>query len=302
MFKKKCHEERCPYCGFMTSYVHDRRTRKVRDLPILNHSVCLFVLVKRYQCQNCQSVFSEPYESIQPNKHQTNRYREYLFELCQDTTIQDVSRKQKIPYSTLERIYYSVAQEKAALHQKQIHEALDKDELVLSLDEVSVRKGQRYETVLTEAKLGCVIGMHKDRDCDSTIQLFNQNVLSSQTVQTIVLDMWEPYHKAIQSVFPLAKGFAKLKKARFLLLKGYESLQDHQKARLEEILEEYPELACAYYLKELFRDFYKLTDYDDAHDLLEEWIQLARNSPYSSFSSSAANMIVGRMAAVKEGT
>jgi hypothetical protein len=42
---------------------------------------------------------------------------------------------------------------------------------------------------LTEAKLGCVIGMHKDRDCDSTIQLFNQNVLSSQTVQTIVLDI-----------------------------------------------------------------------------------------------------------------
>ncbi|XWN53148.1 ISL3 family transposase [Anoxybacillus flavithermus] len=302
--QKKCHEERCPYCGFMTSYVHDRRTRKVRDLPILNHSVCLFVLVKRYQFQNCQSVFSESYESIQPNKHQTNRYREYLFELCQDTTIQDVSRKQKIPYSTLERIYYSVAQEKAALHQKQIHEALDKDELVLSLDEVSVRKGHRYETVLTEAKLGCVIGMHKDRDCDSTIQLFNQNVLSSQTVQTIVLDMCEPYHKAIQSVFPLAtividkyhvvqkvtqaldkvrKRFAKLKKARFLLLKGYESLQDYQKARLEEILEEYPELACAYYLKELFRDFYKLTDYDDAHDLLEEWIQLARNSPYSSF-------------------
>lgn len=56
------------------------------------------------------------------------------------------------------------------------------------------------------------------------------------------------------------------------------NLQDHQKA----CLEEYPELACVYDLKELFRDF-KLTDYDDAHDLLEEWIQLARNSPYSSF-------------------
>ncbi|REJ22874.1 MAG: hypothetical protein C6W54_12535 [Bacillaceae bacterium] len=30
---------------------------------------------------------------------------------------------------------------------------------------------------------------------------------------------------------------------------------------MEEILKEYPELACAYDLKELFRDFYKLTDY-----------------------------------------
>ena len=102
--QKKCHEERCPYCRCMTSYVHDRRTRKVRNLPILNHSVYLFVLVKRYQCQNCQSIFSEPYESIQPNKHQTNKYREYLFELCQDTTIQDVSRKQDSVFDLRENV------------------------------------------------------------------------------------------------------------------------------------------------------------------------------------------------------
>lgn len=82
----------------------------------------------------------------------------------------------------------------------------------------------------------------------------------------------------------MRKGTAKLKKVRFLVLKGYESLQDHQKVRLEDILEEYPELACAYHLKELFRDFYKLTDYDNVHDLFEEWIQLARNSPYPIFS------------------
>lgn len=29
-------KERCPFCGFYTSKFHDQRTKKVRDLPVLN--------------------------------------------------------------------------------------------------------------------------------------------------------------------------------------------------------------------------------------------------------------------------
>ncbi len=39
-------QERCPHCGFATSSVHDRRTRKVRDLAIFHQPVYLFVKVK----------------------------------------------------------------------------------------------------------------------------------------------------------------------------------------------------------------------------------------------------------------
>ena len=41
------------------------------------------------------------------------------------------------------------------------------------------------------------------------------------------------------------------------------------------MLETHDDLAYAYFLKELFRDFYKSTDYDTAERLLTEWIQLA---------------------------
>lgn len=123
--QKKTSEERCSYCGFLSSTIHDRRTRKVRDLDILNNHVYLFIKVKRYKCLNCCEVFSESYQSIQPGKHQTNRLREYLYDLCQDTTIQHVSQKHKIPYSTLERIYYSVASEKAAIHQENLAHSID---------------------------------------------------------------------------------------------------------------------------------------------------------------------------------
>jgi transposase len=100
-----------------------------------------------------------------------------------------------------------------------------------------------------------VLGMVHQRTTESTKQLLHQNVMSKESVKTV-------------------------EKSRFLLLKGYEKLTDDQKKKLSEILEEYPNLTCAYYLKEILREFYKLKVYDDALKFLEEWIQLAWSSPY----------------------
>ncbi|OQP11990.1 ISL3 family transposase, partial [Geobacillus zalihae] len=272
-----------------TSSVHDRRTRKVRDLAIFHQPVYLFVKVKRYRCWNCSQVFSATLESIQPNRHDTNRFYEYLYELCEGSTIQEVSRKHRIPYTTLERIYYSIASKKAKERQTAT-EASFQEGMALSLDEIAVKKGHQYETVLMDAKAGSVMGMHADRQYDSAINLLSRNVLSKEMVQTVILDMWEPYHKEVRALFPSAsividkyhvvqkvtqaldqarKEFPRLKKARFLLLKGYEKLRKNQQFRLNDILEEYPALSIAYYLKELFRDFYRTDHYDQAKECLE---------------------------------
>uniref|UniRef100_A0A7U4DMP4 Transposase IS204/IS1001/IS1096/IS1165 family protein n=1 Tax=Geobacillus sp. (strain Y4.1MC1) TaxID=581103 RepID=A0A7U4DMP4_GEOS0 len=299
-------QERCPHCGFLTSTVHDRRTRKVRDLAVFRQPVYLFVEVKRYRCWNCFQVFSASFESIPPNQYYTNRCYEYFYELCEGSTIQEVSRKHRIPYTTLERIYYSIASKKAKERQAAM-EASSPEGMVLSLDEIAVKKGQQYETVLMDAKAGSVMGMHADRQCDSAINLLSQNVLSKEMVQTVILDMWEPYHKAVRALFPSAsividkyhvvqkvtqaldqarKELSSLKKARFLLLKGYEKLRKDQRLRLDDILEEYP-LSIAYYLKELFRDFYRTEEYNEAKERLEEWIGLAKQSPFASFQQAA---------------
>ncbi|NNV10302.1 hypothetical protein ETC03_29695, partial [Geobacillus sp. MMMUD3] len=41
-----------------------------------------------------------------------------------------------------------------------------------------------------------------------------------------------------------------------------EKLRQDQRHRLDDILEEYPVLSIAYYLKELFRDFYRTDGYN----------------------------------------
>nr|WP_250637040.1 MULTISPECIES: transposase [unclassified Anoxybacillus] len=69
------------------------------------------------------------------------------------------------------------------------------------------------------------------------------------------------------------------------MLKGYEKLRKNQQFRLNDTLEEYPALSIAYYLKELFRDFYRTDHYDQAKECLEEWIWLAK--PFCFFSTSS---------------
>ncbi|MBB3869603.1 hypothetical protein HNR78_002500, partial [Parageobacillus toebii NBRC 107807] len=66
------------------------------------------------------------------------------------STIQEVSRKHRIPYTTLERIYYSIASKKAKERQTAT-EASFQEGMVLSLDEIAVKKGHQYETVFMQS-------------------------------------------------------------------------------------------------------------------------------------------------------
>lgn len=297
-------KERCSYCGFITESVHDWRTKKVRDLPVLGKPLYLIVKVKRFRCHNCGETFSQSFDSIGTNKRQTNRYREHLYNLCIGSTIQDVSRKEKVPYTTLERIFYSVAKEKENKRMEQLEYSLEKNGLVLSIDEIAVRKGHQYETVLMNARTGRVIGMEQHRTFKSTQTLLSAGILTNKHVHTVIIDMWEPYHKAVKSVFPEAcividkyhvvqkvtraldqvrKNLSGVKKARFKLLKSYETLTLSEKLQLDKMIEENLDLTYAYFLKELFRDFYRSPDFDTAVLLLEEWIDLAMSSPFPSF-------------------
>ena len=203
--EKKAEEERCPQCGFHSSIVHDKRTRKVRDLSVLNKPLYLMICIKRYRCQNCEEVFSSSFESVASHQHHTQRFRLFVYEQVLGTTIQDISRKYQIAYSTVERIFYSVAQEKANDHQTAILEIQDDQDITLSLDEIAVRKGHKYETVLYDANLGAVLGMHQNRDFDSTIELLSSKIIHPAQVKNVVVDMWDPFHKAIRTIFPNAQ-------------------------------------------------------------------------------------------------
>jgi len=46
---------RCPFCGFKTRTVHDRRRHKIRDLPMSGRRVTLVWIRRRFSCSNCDA-------------------------------------------------------------------------------------------------------------------------------------------------------------------------------------------------------------------------------------------------------
>lgn len=289
--------KRCPHCGFIKVKHHDQRVRKVRDLDLLGKSLFLLIQVRRWYCLNCEAVFSEELPSVPPGKHQTYRFREHIFKMCQDTTISYVSRQIHMSYKTVERIYYDLA----APSIPDIEPSA-----VIGIDEVAVRKGHRYETVVSDLLTGHVHLMGANRDTSSTIQLLAP--LAEYPIQAVVMDMWRPFYKAVQQVFPntpividkyhvvqkinhafdqirkntqhQVKG---LKKGRYALLKRPFRLTEKQFQKLDHYHQESQELAHAYYLKEWFYDFYEQPNIDEARNFLAQWIEAATSSPFKPY-------------------
>jgi transposase len=70
---------------------------------------------------------------------------------------------------------------------------------VLAVDEISVKKGHRYLTVVLDYLSGRVVYVGKHRKSKTLETFFNQlNPQQRNSIEAIVMDMWDPYIKAVK--------------------------------------------------------------------------------------------------------
>jgi transposase len=70
---------------------------------------------------------------------------------------------------------------------------------ILAVNEIAVRRGHQYLTVVIDYLSGRVLFVGKDRKADTLIRFFNQ--LSSDQrmgIEAIAMDMWDPFIKAVK--------------------------------------------------------------------------------------------------------
>ncbi|GGK32663.1 hypothetical protein GCM10010965_26940 [Caldalkalibacillus thermarum] len=177
-----------------------------------------------------------------------------------------------------------------------------------------MRKGHVYETVVTDLVLGQVHEMRANRDYESALDVMS--TFCEQDIHLIVMDMWRPYYKAAQTLFPhatividkyhvvqkvnqafdvirksVSKELKGVKNGRFALLKRHFRLTDKQNKKLDEYHSQSEELAYAYYLKEWFYDLYEQHDSNQAETFLDTWIQAALQSPFKPFHDFSKTLV-----------
>ena len=278
--------------------------RRFRTIPMGSKVVFLDLEVQRVGCLRCGNIRQASLGFADPRFSYTHAFERYALDLSKHMTIRDVSRHLGVSWDVIKEI------QKRYLTDKFSNPCL-KDVHTIAIDEISVRKGHQYLTVVLDMESGAVIFVGDGKGADALEPFWKRIGHSKAKINAVAMDMSPAYISAVSTHLPKAtivfdhfhivKFFndklsdlrrdlyreAKddlqkdvLKGTRWLLLKNPENLdtQKREKERLEEALKLNQPLSCAYYLKEYLRQIWLQANKKQAERILDDWIQKAQSS------------------------
>ena len=294
-YKPLCHE-----CSSEAATIHSKNhIRLIRDLNMANTEVFLQVNYRKIWCDTCNKVRVERMTFADAGQHVTNRLARYIHGLCKILTVKDVAEHLHIDPKTVKEI------DKFFLEQSFGQDNFN-DLRVLMIDEIAVRKGHRYMTVVADYFSGKVVWMGRNRD-KRTLDGFFRNFTDGQknAIEAVAMDMWEPYINRVKyycpnarivfDLFHLVQSFNAvidhvrrteylqargnhrevLKGSRYLLLKNEENLNDEQRNRLAALLKFNRTLSIIYILKDQLKLLYYYSDHRKVKQALDDWCTMA---------------------------
>jgi len=300
----------CPTCDTVSAQVHDSNARRVRDVPWAGKRCSLVLPARRFKCARCRRPFTEPHAALAPRARYTRRYEDYLFEQCRGTTIQAVHRREGLGYKAVEGAFYRMA---ARQHAAAVVGPVRR----LGIDEIALKKGHgQYALVLSDLDHGRVLTVLPERTKEALeAYLATWSADQRAAITAVALDLWEPYHLAVQACLPNAQITAdrfhvmqnlndrvtearrviqraapeaekeQLKGGRWLLVKTAADLTDEEQAKLEAMFVVSPTLKRLHELKEAFRDVFETApDRPTALSQLADWMRDVERSGMASLT------------------
>lgn len=217
----------CQHCGRRITKSHGHgRAIKLRHTSIFGHRVYIRLLPKRYKCPDCDDKTTTQkldwYEDKSPH---TKAYDRHLMVQLVNSTVEDVSRKEKVGYAAVDGAI-----------DRCIHTSVNWDEYtelkVLGIDEVSRRKGRKdYIAIITTQQSDghvAVLGVLVDRKKE-TVRQFLESIPKRlrRTMETVCTDMWDGYVNAVEE-FTAAHAEVDIRVVidRFHVAKNYRNAVD----------------------------------------------------------------------------
>jgi len=307
---------RCSACGSRRVRPKGRIPRQFRCVPIGTRPVRIRFGVPRVECLHCGKTRQVEVTFAQPRRRYTNAFRNYVLSLAQFMTILDVSLLLQVSWGMVKEI-----------QKEDLERRFGKPRLKglrrIAIDEIAVRKGHRYLTVVLDLDSVRVVFVGQGKGADALKPFWKRLRRSRAKVEAVATDMSWAYIFALSENLPQAAIVCDrfhvikllndkltelrrelyrtttdvlqkkvLKGIRWLLLKRPENLDqdrnEHQ--RLEEALKLNQPLALAYYLEEQLGEFWDLEDEQGAEALLLDWLALAKASGIATLISFARTL------------
>jgi transposase len=291
----------CHVCGQPARTVHSKTRKFVRDLDFADCRMMLQVEHRKVWCEHCGGVRVEALEFVEAGRRHTKRLAAYAAQLCRSgLPVSTVADHLDLDPKTVKEIDKTALQ---AEFGKTDYSGLRR----LAIDEIAVKKGHNYMTVVLDYDTGRVVWMGAGRQKETLDAFFAAMPPKvRQAIQAVAVDMWEPYKDCIQrwcpnaevvyDLFHVLKAFneviddirnEELRKAdaagrqtlqgsKYLFLKNWGNLRRDQRGRLKEILALNERLNTVYWLKDFLAHIWDYHIPGWAEGALAEWCAVAR--------------------------
>ena len=288
----------CPGCGQGCLFVHSTEARTVRHLDVFHRRCYLRFEVRIVQCPRC-GLRTEANDLVASRKRGTKAFRRYVGSLCQLLPNSQVANHVGLSEDTVRTIDKEyLAETYPAPNFKRLRR--------LAIDEIAYRKGHNYLTVVLDYDIGEVVWTGEGRS-EAALAVFFEFIgpMVCKQIVAVSMDMSAAYFKAVRRYCPKARAVfdrfhvAKhindavnetrkltmaraseeqrqvVKGKRFILLRRFGNLQDHQVNDLAELIELNNDLSTVYLLKEQFDEFWNRGNAGSAAKFLDAWLREA---------------------------
>jgi transposase len=297
----------CYICKSKCDTIHKWVKRSIRDLYFGSAEVSIECIYRQIFCMKCGSIIVEDLEFFEPCKRVTKRLARYIHDLCKVLTVQDVARRLNLDWKTVKDIDKTFLEEE--------YGQTDYGDLtILAVDEIAVRRGHRYMTVVLDYLTGRVVWMGEGRRADTLMKFFDGMTEEHiQRLEAIAMDMWDPFVKAVNTkaphvkivfdLFHVVKEFNKvidrvrineyhkasesdkkvIKGSKYLLLKNTENIdKPEDKEHLDRLLKLNETISKVMILKDTLKLIWECTGREEARRQIDEWCVMAQSVHHPS--------------------
>jgi transposase len=285
---KQSEFEVCPRCAVKCFSVHDSRWVKVQDQPIRGSGICLKILKRRFRCQQCKKVFTEPIPGVRKGFKTTERYRRGIKWACENfKDLKRVQRAFKCSAWLTHKVFYEQLEIKT---RERVNDCWGKR---IGIDEHTWKKHRGKNRKTEFASL--IVDFDRERIGEvvdgKTVQNLKDQldyIPGRERVQHAVIDMCDPFKKFVREFFPNADltadkfhvlrlinpainrarteitGDKRSNPVRTLLLRNRHRLQYYERNALDQWLNDHHKLKEIYWFKESIYQLYRTRGFNKA--------------------------------------
>ncbi len=187
---------RCPHCKSRNVIKRGTETRTLRSVPIGCKPVFITIPVQRVECEDCGSVCQVRLKFADERVSYTKAFERYALELLKHITILDAARHLGVSQDVIKEI------QKRNLHKRYSKLKLNKLKKI-AIDEISIGKGCKYQTIVLDLITGAVIFVGDGKGADAPDPFWKRlKPRSAKKIKAVAIDMSPAYISAIQYNLP----------------------------------------------------------------------------------------------------